>query len=371
MTAPASHQIRLSPVTRIEASAYVVPTDGPEADGTLDWSDTTIVIVEARAGNVTGLGYSYADRCAVDLIERVLAPTVMGADVADVPHVRQSMVRRVRNIGRPGLVSTAIAAVDIALWDAKAQLMDVSLAKLLGARRDTVPIYGSGGFLTYSIQRLQKQLAGWADAGIRMVKMKVGADLMRERERVRAAREAIGRDVKLFVDANGACDVQQALEHANAFADDGVTWFEEPVSSDDLEGLRYIRGLAPRGMDIAAGEYGYDTWYFRRMLAADAVDVLQIDATRCGGVTGFMEAASLGDAVNLPLSAHTAPQVHAHVCCALSRARHVEYFYDHARIERLFFDGALQPENGKLRPDLSRPGLGIELKRADVVGFAA
>jgi len=122
-------------------------------------------------------------------------------------------------------------------------------------------------------------------------------------------------------------------------------------------------------MDVTAGEYGDGPVYFRRMLEAGAVDVLQPDATRCGGVTGFMAAAALADAFGVPISAHTAPTLHAHLCCAAARARHVEYFHDHARIEGLLFDGALVPKDGDLTPDPTRPGLGVTFRFADAERF--
>jgi L-alanine-DL-glutamate epimerase-like enolase superfamily enzyme len=264
----------------------------------------------------------------------------------------------------------AISAVDAALWDVKARLLDLPLVTLLGAARDAVPVYGSGGFTSYSIAQLQAQLGGWVQAGIPRVKMKIGRRPADDLARVRAAREAIGPGAELFVDANGAYDRKQALACAEAFAGCGVSWFEEPVSSDDLEGLRLLRDRAPAGMAIAAGEYGYDLWYFRRMLEAGAVDVLQADATRCAGITGFLRAAALCAARSLPLSAHTAPALHLHVCCAAPAVRHLEYFHDHMRIEQLLFDGAQAPVAGELCPDLSRPGLGLELKRRDAERWA-
>lgn len=201
--------------------------------------------------------------------------------------------------------------------------------------------------------------------------MKIGRDAKPDMGRVRAARAAIGRDVELFVDANGAYSRKQALEQAEKVAEFNVSWFEEPVSSDDLAGLRLLRDRAPAGMEIAAGEYGYDSGYFRRMLSSGAVDVLQADATRCGGITGFLQAAALCEAHHIPLSAHTAPSIHSHVGCAATPLRHLEYFHDQVRIENMFFDGVRSPMNGELAPDLSRPGLGIEVKRVDVQRFAA
>jgi L-alanine-DL-glutamate epimerase-like enolase superfamily enzyme len=260
----------------------------------------------------------------------------------------------------------AISAVDIALWDLKAKLLEVPLMDLLGAVRMEVPAYGSGGFTSYTIRQLQQQLSGWVENGLKMVKMKIGRDPDRDLERVSAAREAIGEDAQLFVDANGAYSRKQALWFAERFENYGVSWFEEPVTSDDLEGLKLMRDRSPAGMEIAAGEYGYDSWYFRRMLQAGAVDVLQADATRCAGITGFLTASELCLAQTLPISAHTAPSVHAHVCCAVPGARHVEYFHDHARIEQMFFDGAMVPHSGMLRPERSISGLGLELKKAEL-----
>jgi L-alanine-DL-glutamate epimerase-like enolase superfamily enzyme len=265
----------------------------------------------------------------------------------------------------------AISAIDCALWDLKAHLLDVPLVTLLGQVRDAATIYGSGGFTSYTDQQLAKQLSGWVERGIRNVKMKIGRDAARDIERVRLVRDAIGNGPGLFVDANGAYSRKQALSQAAAFADSGVSWFEEPVSSDDLDGLSLIRDGAPAGMDIAAGEYGYDIFYFQRMLGAGAVDVLQADMTRCGGVIGFMQAAALCEAHNLPLSSHTAPALHTHVACAAAPLRNMEYFHDHVRVEQMLFDGLPKLANGELRPDLSRPGFGLELKRADAVKFAA
>jgi L-alanine-DL-glutamate epimerase-like enolase superfamily enzyme len=358
-------------IEKLAVEIYRIPTDFPESDGTLKWDSTTLVLVRASGGGQTGIGYTYADSATGSLIHDTLTKVVEGRDVTAISACWGAMLRRTRNLGRPGIVSMAISAVDTALWDLKARLLDLPLVTLLGAAREAVPIYGSGGFTSYSDAQLQKQLSGWVEQGIPRVKMKIGRDARADIDRVRVARQAIGPDAELFVDANGAYSRKQALAQAEQFAEFGVTWFEEPVSSDDLPGLRFMRDRGPAGMEIAAGEYGYDTFYFRRMLDAEAVDVLQADATRCGGITGFLRAASVCDAYGLPLSAHTAPAIHAHVGCAAPRVRNLEYFHDHVRIENIFFDGVLQPVNGELRPDLSRPGMGIELKQADVQRFAA
>jgi len=359
------------PIEGVNVSCYVIPSDAPESDGTYEWKATTLVLIRARAANTTGMGYTYADRSTAALAADVLSDLVCGHDAMNVSAVWEEMVHAVRNLGRPGIASMAISAVDAALWDLKARLLGLPLVTLLGAVRDSIAVYGSGGFTSYPTAELQTRLGDWIAQGIRRVKMKVGRDPSADVARVRAARDAIGEEAQLFVDANGAYARKQALRFAEAFADYGVSWFEEPVPSDDLDGLRLLRDRAPSAMEIAAGEYGYDLPYFRRMLEAGAVDVLQADATRCAGITGFLRVGALCEAFGIPLSAHTAPSLHAHPCCAIQLVRHVEYFHDHARVERMLFDGALEPIDGELHPDLSLPGLGLQLKDVEAARYAA
>jgi len=359
-------------VDSIRARAFTVPTaTDQESDGTLDWDSTTMVLVETRAGDRTGLGYAYTHAAAAKLIGEKLRGVVEGADALSPTASWWAMQDAVRNLGRPGIAASAISAVDSALWDLKARLLDVSLLDLLGRVRDGIPLYGSGGFTNYGEKKLRRQLTDWVERGIRMVKIKIGREPDADPDRIRVARDAIGEDVELFVDANGAYGRKQAIDVAHRFAEHRVTWYEEPVSSDDLEGLRYVRDHTPPAVAVTAGEYGYDRFYFRRMLEAGAVDVLQADATRCMGISGFLRAAALTEAWPIALSAHTAPQLHAHVCCACRSVAHVEYFFDHERIERMFFDGVLEPEDGELRPDGSRPGNGLTFKHADAERYAA
>jgi L-alanine-DL-glutamate epimerase-like enolase superfamily enzyme len=360
-----------APVEELEIQAFTIPTDVPEADGTLSWESTTIVVVHAFAAGEWGLGYTYADLATAKLIESKLAAIVRGSDAMDPQSAWRAMVGAIRNLGRPGICSMAIAAVDVALWDLKARLLRLPLCKLLGMARDRVPIYGSGGFTSYSRSRLQEQLGDWVQRGIPRVKMKVGSAPCEDPGRVRAAREAIGPSPELFVDANGAYTRKQALSLAERFRDDAeVSWFEEPVSSDDLEGLRLVRDNGPAGIAVAAGEYGYDLPYFERMLGAGAVDVLQADITRCAGITELLRVGALCGARCMPISLHCAPAIHLHAGLALEQLVHLEYFHDHVRIEQALFDGVVTPSAGALSPDLDRPGIGLELKRAEAQQYA-
>jgi L-alanine-DL-glutamate epimerase-like enolase superfamily enzyme len=357
-------------VERLDVSAYEVPTDEHESDGTFEWDSTTIVVVEAHAGGETGLGYTYAPAAAGKLVEEKLASEVEGADATAPAEIWETLGRALRNAGRPGIGAMALAAVDCALWDLKARLLGVALVDALPRAHESVPLYGSGGFCSYSLERLREQLGGWASDGLSRVKMKISREPERDPERLDAAREAIGDDVELFVDSNGALRRNEALEWANRLRRGwGVTWFEEPVSSADFEGLRLVRHGSPAGLEVAAGEYGYVLADFRNLLGC--VDCLQADVTRCGGITGLLQAAGLAAGAGLDVSGHCAPQLSAHALCAVPNLRHLEYFHDHVRIESLLFDGVLEPEEGELRPDRSRPGHGLALKRADAERYAA
>jgi L-alanine-DL-glutamate epimerase-like enolase superfamily enzyme len=362
--------VERAPVEQLRARSFTVPTDRPEADGTLSWDSTTLLLVEASAGGQCGIGYSYTASAATAVVTELLSDAVRGADAMDPPGIWQRMRRAVRNVGYPGIAASAISAVDVAVWDLKARLLGVSLSMLLGRVRERVPVYGSGGFTAYSDEQLERQLHDWAEQGIGAVKLKVGAAPERDPHRVRRARTAIGEQVRLFVDANGAYSRKQALYLAEVFvAEAGASWFEEPVSSDDLEGLALLRDRAPAGMEIAAGEYGFDLLYFRRMLDAGAVDVLQADVTRCGGITKLLAVGALCEARGMQLSAHTSPTLHAHVGTALAPLVHVELFHDHARIEQLLFDGIPPLIDGALEPDPLAAGLGLRLREREAERF--
>jgi L-alanine-DL-glutamate epimerase-like enolase superfamily enzyme len=355
-------------IDRVRVSAYDIPTaTDQESDGTLVWDATSVVVVEVGCAQYTGLGYTYCDAAAGRVISSKLSHLVRGADPLMPQKVWSQMQMQARQMGHGGIAAMAISAVDVALWDLKAKLLGVCLADALPRYRERVPIYGSGGFCNYSRDQLREQVEGWVEDGFRSVKIKVGRDSGRDLQRVGLVREILGDDGEVMVDANGVNTPQDALQWAQRYRDlAGVCYFEEPVSSDDLAGLAEVRGRAPAGMAIAAGEYGFNLPYFERMLDAGAVHILQADVTRCGGITNLLRIDGLCRARSRPFSAHCAPAISAHACCAMETLVHVEYFFDHYRIESLLFDGTLEPNHGLLCPDRSRPGLGLELKRQDV-----
>jgi L-alanine-DL-glutamate epimerase-like enolase superfamily enzyme len=355
-------------IESVDARVYTVPTDAPEADGTLSWNSTTMVLVQARAGDMCGTGWTYGSPACATVVADKLAGVVCGREASDVSGAWEAMVRAVRNDGRPGAVGYAISAVDVALWDLKAHLLDIPLPRLLGAVRAEVPVYGSGGFTAYDDRQLRDQLSGWAlKQRIPRVKIKVGESwgsaAGRDLERMAQARDVIGPGTELFIDANGGYGRKQAIRIMSAAADLDIRWLEEPVSSDDLDGLREIRDAVQA--DVTAGEYGCDLHYFRRMCAAGAVDCLQADVSRCGGITEWLRVAAVAASYGLEISGHCAPHLHAAVATAVPNLRHLEWFHDHVRIETMFFDGTLDPAGGVVRPDTGAPGLGLTLRTSD------
>lgn len=360
------------PITDLSATVYTIPTDFPEADGTFAWSCTTMIVVQARAGARIGTGWTYGPAACGAVVTDTLAPLVLGASAMDVGAAFDRMVDAVRNAGRPGIAGCAVSAVDVALWDLKARLLEIPLHRLLGAVRGAVPVYGSGGFTTYDSARLTTQLEQWVhEQSIPRVKIKIGGaagtEEARDLARIEQARTVIGDETELYVDANGAFHHKQAVRFAERAAAAQVSWFEEPVSSDDLEGLRRVRTAVTA--DVAAGEYGYDLTYFRRMCEAGAVDCLQADLSRCGGITEWLRVAAVAASYHLQISGHCAPHLHAHVGAATPNLRHLEWFHDHVRIESSCFDGALDPGGGSIRPDPQAPGHGLTFRAQDVAPY--
>lgn len=358
-------------VDRIEVRALSFPTPAPESDGTLTWDHTGVVTVEASAGSHVGLGWSYTSPAAVELIRAVLAPEVLGEEASSPARLWERMHRACRNLGTRGVVMAAISAMDIALWDLRSKDLHLPLADLWGAQRDSVPVYGSGGFTSMSADQLDEQVDGWLAAGCSGVKLKIGEDwgrnVARDLDRVARVATRVRDHAQVMVDANGAYSRGQAMQVGQDLDLLGVTWFEEPVSSEDLRGLGQLRDVL--GSEVAAGEYICEIADARLM--CDAVDCVQLDVTRCGGYTGWRRCAAYAHAANVPVSAHCAPALHLPLAISDGAVRHIEWFSDHVALESQLVDGAPLVRGGRLTTARApSAGHGYQLKE-DVSRFAA
>jgi L-alanine-DL-glutamate epimerase-like enolase superfamily enzyme len=348
-------------ISSVSTAAYVFPTPYPEADGTLAWQATTAVTVTLEADGATGLGWTYSSPAAAAVVQHHLVAAVRDRDAYDITAGWEAMHRACRNLGTKGLVMQGLSAVDIAWWDLKARLLDLPLASLMGQCRTDIPLYGSGGFTTLTSAQLEEQVDGWQAAGCRSMKIKIGESwgsrIDRDLDRIRELRGLAGPGTELMVDANGGYTLGQARRVGAALDDLGITWFEEPVSSDDIAGLGALRSALR--CDVTAGEYAADLYDMRALLPV--VDCLQLDATRCGGYTGWLRGAALAQSSNRQVSAHCAPSLHAPVAAAIPNLRHVEWFADHARLEPLLVTGTPEARGGALHIDPGRPGHGMTI----------
>ncbi|MDG5772685.1 enolase C-terminal domain-like protein [Mycolicibacterium fortuitum] len=346
-------------ISRLDVTTYNVPTPAPESDGTLTWNATCAVVVQVGASDVTGTGWTYSSPAAAAVIAHHLRDIVLGQRPDDIAAIWAAMHRACRNYGARGLVMQALSAVDIAVWDLKARLGGRSLSDLLGRARAAVPVYGSGGFTNLDHDQLGEHIDQWRAAGCTAMKIKIGqswgADTARDLSRVDDLRHLAGDGVALMVDANGAYTPAQARRIGHELDDLGITWFEEPVSSDDTDSLGLLRHTLR--CDVAAGEYTSDTYDAQRLAAV--VDCLQLDVTRCGGYTGWLAAAAVAAAHNLQVSAHCAPALHLPVAAAIAHLRHIEYFIDHVRLDATLFDGVPTATDGHLHVDSSVSGHGM------------
>ncbi|MFE4461167.1 enolase C-terminal domain-like protein [Nocardia tengchongensis] len=347
----------------VTVDSYRFPTPQTEADGTLAWDATTAVVVAIRAGHERGLGWTYSSPAAATVVEHHLAPEVRGTSPDDVTDTWLRLRRACRNFGTSGVVAHALSAVDIALWDLKARLLEVPLESLLGSVRRATAVYGSGGFVNLTDEQLTDQVIGWEAAGCTAVKIKIGVDADRDIERITLVRKLLGGRTAIMVDANGAYTPGEACRVGVELDRLGVVWFEEPVTSDDFTGLRTVRDAVR--CDIAAGEYVYSEYEAERLI--DAVDCLQLDITRCGGYTGFLRGSAVAAAHHRDISAHCAPALHAGIAAAVPRLRHIEWFADHARLEPLLVTGAPVVAQGRLAPrgqDAEPYGHGMRLSES-------
>ena len=207
---------------------YTIPTDAPEADGTFSWDSTSMVLVQLECGSTRALGYTYADAGTAAVARKLLEEVVLGSNPFCHAATLQQMLRNIRNLGETGIAMMAVSAIDNAIWDLRARLLDIPLVSLLGQVRTGIPVYGSGGFTSYTDRQLSDQLGGWASNGFASVKMKIGTHPDKDPARVEVARMAIGDGCDLFVDANGAYTVTQAIELAQRFADRACVGLRSP-----------------------------------------------------------------------------------------------------------------------------------------------
>jgi L-alanine-DL-glutamate epimerase-like enolase superfamily enzyme len=341
---------------------------------------TWLVVVELEdADGVVGVGTAGFGNPATLEVLRQLEPLVVGRPPSEVAHLWESMYRATLNVGRRGLVLHAISAVDIALWDMFGKQLGVPLYELLGGRmRPSLPAYASWLYATEDLDALAAEAAGWADQGFRAVKQRLpygpleGKEgIRRNVDLVRTVVDAVGPDVDVMADAYMSWDVGYAIRCIRAIEDEGIRlrWLEEPVIPDDIPGLARIRAAVET--PIAAGEHEATRYGFRDLIEAGAVDVLQPDVNRLGGVTEARRVWALGEAFGLDVIPHLGFAHNAHLSIASLATPLLEYMpppssADEADEDQIFwvvFPDEPRAEGGRVTLS-GRPGLGVSVDRS-------
>ncbi len=323
-------------------------------------------LVRVRAGGIEGIGFCYAGSSGGTLVaqavEQLLAPILLGHDSLLVEGLWQRMFQETLLHGRAGSVMRAISILDCALWDLNARTVNLPLYKYLGAAvDDAVPAYASGGYYLEgkTPKKLGEEMAAYVKAGFRAVKMKVGRLSPKEEEaRVKAAREAIGPEVELMLDANNAWhDLPTAMRYMERFELYDPYWIEEPFFPDDIDNHARLAKLTR--VTVATGEIGAGRWHFKEILDKGAAQILQTDALVCGGVTEWRKVAATAASYGVTVCPHWFHDLHAHLVAATPNARYVEFFPDDQVLNfRRLIDAQLKAKDGMLLlPET--PGLGF------------
>ncbi|NUW39075.1 L-talarate/galactarate dehydratase [Nonomuraea rhodomycinica] len=351
-------------VTWVRLSSVTLPLDTPVSDAKVltgrQRPMTEIAFLFAEIGAESGhqgFGFGYSKRAGGPgqyAHAREIAPELLGEDPSDIARLWDKLVWAGASVGRSGLSTQAIAALDIALWDLKARRAGLSLAKLLGAHRDSVRCYNtSGGFLHAPVEQVLDNATAALERGIGGIKLKVGhPDARVDLARVSAVREHLGDAVPLMVDANQQWDRPAAQRLCRALEPYGLVWIEEPLDAYDSAGHAAL--AASLDTPIATGEMLTSVAEHAELIRAGAADVIQPDAPRIGGITPFLRLAGLAEHARLQLAPHFAMEIHVHLAAAYALEPWVEHF---EWLEPLF-EERLEIRDGRMLVP-ARPGLGV------------
>ncbi len=305
-----------------------VPISPPIADSTHVLRFMDLILVEVCAGEFSGssymLSFDYGPVLLKGIVDYELKRHILGMEADDIRAVYERNLQATEYIGREGVAMWGTAAIDVALWDLLARRLGVPVALLFGAHTRAVPVYGSGGWISYSDEQLADEVSRYVSRGFAGVKIKIGDQEDRDVERVRAVRQAIGPNRKLMVDANQGLTLERALRLARRLEDCQLEWFEEPFAKDDLEA--YSRLAQASETPLAAGEREFGIPPFRRLVLARCISVVQPDLFRVGGVTGWRIVAALADSHLLRLAPHFYREYDAHLAAGQPNLIAIESF---------------------------------------------
>ncbi|MFJ9884728.1 mandelate racemase/muconate lactonizing enzyme family protein [Streptomyces sp. NPDC091287] len=364
----------MAKINAVRADLYRVPLQSALTDSTHGvMTDFELVTVRVRdADGVEGLGYTYTvnhgGAAVHTMVERYLAPVLENEEADATEACWQKMWWTLHYGGRGGHATSAISAVDIALWDLKGKRAGMPLWRLFGGYDPAVPVYAGGIDLQLPLSQLLEQADGFQEQGFRAIKMKVGRPSLREDvRRVAAMREHLGEDFPLMVDANMQWSVDQALRAARALEPFGLVWIEEPTIPDDVAG--HARIVRDGGQPIATGENLHTLYEFQQMIAAGGVTFPEPDVSNCGGYTVFRKVCALAEAANLPVTSHGVHDLTVH---ALAAAPNRTYMEAHGfGLDAYMLTPPLRLDAGTdgkaIAPELSGHGVELDFDKLETV----
>ena len=359
-------------IETLETRHYRIPLTHKMSDSThgeMTHFELVMAILTTEDG-ARGVGYTYTigigGASVRALIEAAARPLLIGQDPRQIEHFWEAMWWRLHYIGRGGIASFAIAAVDIALWDLLGNIDGVPLWKMAGGSKQAVTPYAGGIDLHLSLDGLLDYMQGHLDKGFVAVKMKVGQDRLRDDiERVAAVREMIGPDIALMVDANMRWDVETAIRAARQMQPYDLVWLEEPTIPDDYDG--HARIAAEGGIPLATGENLHTIYEFKEMISRGKIAFPEPDVSNCGGITNWLRVAKLAYAFNLPVTTHGVHELHLHLLAATPNASYLEV---HSfGLERFIIDDPVIIDGQMTAPD--RPGHGVQFDWSALEDLAA
>jgi L-alanine-DL-glutamate epimerase-like enolase superfamily enzyme len=352
-------------VRRCESAYYRIPREVwwpvPQVGSTVSVDALELITCRVEtADGIVGLGYAYTlghgGAAVHTMLEAEVSPALTGRELQSPVSAWNDLLWRLTWAGRSGVSLMAIAAADIALWDAASKEAGLPLYRFLGAQREQIAVYGSGIDLAYTLDELLTEVRDFQDSGFTALKIKVGRSHSEDIQRVRAVRTEVGPDVTVMVDANMGWTLDEAARRARAFEEYEIAWLEEPLVPEDIDGHAELQRST--SIPIAAGETLFSPFEFKNYIQRRAIRILQVDVTRVGGITAWLEVASLAHAFHLPLAPHFVQDIHVHLLCAVPNAMVLEYlpWFD------VFIEEPLLIEGGVARPP-GRPGHGVTFKQ--------
>ena len=368
-------------ITAVDAFAISIPLPVPVADAVRSITHRDHLVVRLEADGLTGVGFTLgydASVAMVSMVESIYKPLLLGAQVSRSEQLWSEMFRQSIQAGRRGAALRAMSAIDIALWDLRGKRAGMPVMELLGVHSNSMRCYATGGYYRegYTEEDLVREMESYVEQGFTAVKLKVGKlPARQDAERLGRIRKAVGDDVDILLDANGGWpDAPTAISAMRRLEEHRPYWIEEPVRADNMHAMARI--AESLDTPVATGELEATRWAFANLIQLRAADILQPDATVCGGVGEWLRIANMAAGFDIPIAPHYNWDIHTQLLATVPNGLFIEYFAPAAPGSRqssvkLFdevIDNPIHPDKGYIQPR-TEPGFGIRYREEKLAGY--